>query len=143
MLNSENNIKVIIITTNTIYDYISKFIRESSLVFYIVTGESFEIQIGLEILRKKYGIKYLLNDGGRIMTKAIADCGILSEERVTLEKFNSITLGYNINNSCILGKSGIGIDDSEIEHSILLDSQNIEEEKLNVYIYPMDEKKIF
>jgi len=143
MLNSENNIKVIIITTNTIYDYISKFIKESSLVFYVVTGESFEIQIGLEILRKKYGIKYLLNDGGRIMTKAIADCGILSEERVTLEKFNSITLGYTINNSCILGKSGTGIDDSEIEHSILLDSQNIEEEKLNVYIYPMDEKKIF
>ncbi|HEY6536356.1 MAG TPA: hypothetical protein VIY08_11265 [Candidatus Nitrosocosmicus sp.] len=143
MLNPKNSIKVIIITTNSIYNYISKYIRESSFVFYITTGENFDIQIGMEILRKKYGIKYLLNDGGRIMTNSISDCGILSEERVTLEIFNRITLDYNIDNTCILGKRGDGIDNSEIKHSILLDSQNIGEEKLNVYIYPMDEKKIF
>ncbi len=143
MLNPDNGIKVLIITTNSVYNYISRFIRESSLVFYIVTGENFEIQIGLEILRKKYGIKYLLNDGGRIMTNSIVDCGILSEERVTLEPFNRVTLDYNIDNTCILGKRGNGIDDSEIGHSILLDSQYIDDEKLNVYIYPMDEKKIF
>ncbi len=116
MLNPENNIKVIIITTIQIYNFLSKFIKESSLIFYIITGENFEMQTGLEILRKKFDIKYLLNDGGRIMSNSIRDCGILGEERVTLEPFNSVTLDYNINNNCILGKKDTGLDKSEISN---------------------------
>jgi hypothetical protein len=143
MLNPENNIKVIIITTLQIYNFLSKFIKESSLIFYIITGENFEIQTGLEILRKEFDIKYLLNDGGRIMTNSIMECGILGEERVTLEPFNSITLDYTINSNCILGKKGSGHDSCEINHSILLDSQYMGDEKMNVYIYPMDDNKIF
>ncbi len=38
MLNPENNIKVIIITTLQIYNFLSKFIKESSLISYIITG---------------------------------------------------------------------------------------------------------
>ncbi len=52
------------------------------------------MQTGLEILRKEFDIKYLLNDGGRIMSNSIRDSGILGEERVTLEPFNSVTLDY-------------------------------------------------
>ncbi len=143
MLNPENNVKVIIITTHQIYKFLSEFIKESSLIFYIITGDNFEIQTGLEILRKEFDVKYLLNDGGRIMSNSIRNCGILGEERVTLEPFNSITLGYPINSDCILGKKGSGIDKSEIEYSLLLNSQSIQDEKTNVYIYPMNENKIF
>ncbi len=143
MLNPENNVKVIFVTTLEIYNFLSKFIKESSLISYIITGESFEIQRGLEILRKKFDVKYLLNDGGRIMSNSIRDCGILGEERVTLEPFNSATLDYTINDNCILGKKGSGLDKSEIIYSILLDSQSVNDEKTNVYIYPLDENKIF
>ncbi len=143
MLNPENNIKVIIITTLQIYKFLSESIKESSLISYIITGNNFEMQTGLEILRKEFDIKYLLNDGGRIMSNSIRDCGILGEERVTLESFNSVTLDYPINSNCILGKKDSGLDGSEIEYSILLDSQSVNDEKMNVYIYPMDESKIF
>jgi hypothetical protein len=143
MLNPENNIKVVIITTLQIYNFLSKFVKESSLISYIITGENFEMQTGLEILRKEFDMKYLLNDGGRIMSNSIRDFGILSEERVTLEPFNSATLDYNINSNCILGKKNTGLDKSEISQSILLDSHSVDDEKLNVYIYPMDENKIF
>ena len=143
MLNPENNIKVIIITTLQIYKFLSESIKETSLISYIITGNNFEMQTGLKILRKEFGIKYLLNDGGRIMSNSIRDYGILGEERVTLESFNSITLDYPINSNCILGKKNSGLDGSEIEYSILLDSQCVNDEKMNVYIYPMDENKIF
>jgi hypothetical protein len=143
MLNPENNIKVIIITTLQIYEFLSGSIKESALISYIITGSNFEMQTGLKILRKEFDIKYLLNDGGRIMSNSIRDCGILGEERITLESFNSITLDYSINSNCILGKKDSGLDGSEIKYSILLDSQSIDDEKLNVYIYPMDENKIF
>ncbi|MBA3749813.1 MAG: hypothetical protein H0X03_02770 [Nitrosopumilus sp.] len=143
MLNPENDIKVIFITTIKIYNYLSKFVKESPLISYIITGESFEIQTGLEILRKKFDIKYLLNDGGRVMTSSIRKCGLLGEERVTLEPFNSLTLDYTIDSTCILGKKGSGLDNSEIEFSILLNSIPINDENTSVYLYPMDENKIF
>ncbi|HEX5519398.1 MAG TPA: hypothetical protein VFX18_03065 [Candidatus Nitrosocosmicus sp.] len=142
MLNPENNIKVIIITTYEIYNYLSKVIKESSLISYIITGDNFEMVKGLKNLRKEFGIKYLLNDGGRIMSNSIRDDEILAEERITLEPFNPITLDYTINSDCILGKNGSGIDNSEIQKAILLDSQNINDEKANIYIYSMDENKV-
>ncbi len=92
MLNSENKVKVIFITTFEVYNYLSKFVKESPLISYIVTGKSFETKVGLEILRKKYDVKYLLNDGGRIMTNSMRACGILGEERITLEPFNYLKL---------------------------------------------------
>ena len=143
MLNPENKVKVIFITTFEVYNYLSKFVKESSLVSYIVTGKSFEIQVGLEILRKRYDVKYLLNDGGRIMSNSMRACGILGEERITLEPFNSLTLKYTVSSDCILGKNGSGLDNSEMEYSILLNSTPVNDEKTNVYLYPMDETRIF
>lgn len=143
MLNPKNNLKVVIVTTLPIYNFLSRLVQESHLISYIITGETFDIKAGLEILRKKFEVKLLLNDGGRIMSNSIRDYGILGEERVTLEPFNPLTLDYTINSNCILGKKGSGLDNSEIEHSILLDSIPIGDEKTNVYLYPMDENKIF
>jgi len=143
MLNPENNIKVIFITTYEIYKFLSKIIKESSLIYYIITGDSFEMLTGLRKLRKEFDIKYLLNDGGRIMSNSIRDSEVLGEERVTLEPFNSQTLDYTIDKNCLLGQKGNGLDNNEIEKSILLDSQLINNEKANVYIYSMNENKIF
>jgi len=143
MLNPENNIKVIFITTYEIYNFLSKIIKESSLISYIITGDSFEMLTGLRKLRKEFDIKYLLNDGGRIMSNSIRDSEVLGEERVTLEPFNSQTLDYTIDKNCLLGQKGNGLDNNEIEKSILLDSQLINNEKANVYIYSMNENKIF
>ncbi len=144
MLNPENNIKVIFITTHEIYNFLSKIIKESSLISYIITGDSnFEMLTGLRKLRKEFDIKYLLNDGGRIMSNSIRDYEVLGEERVTLEPFNSQTLDYTIDKNCLLGQKGKGLDNNEIEKSILLDSQIINNEKANVYVYSMNENKIF
>ncbi len=143
VLNPENKVKVIFITSFEIYEYLSKFVKESPLISYIITGKSFEIQVGLEILRKKHNVRYLLNDGGRIMSNSMRTLGILGEERITLEPFNSITLDYTIGSNCILGKKGSGLDNSEVECSVLLNSTPVNGEKTNVYLYPMDETLIF
>lgn len=142
MLNPDNNQKVIILTTKTIYEYLSNIIKESNLVTFIITGERFDMHKGLQILRKEYGIKYVLNDGGRKMSDSIRDDGLLGEERITLEPFNPVTLDYVIDDRCILGQKGWGIDHSELKNAILLDSLRIDEEKANVYVYPLDESKI-
>lgn len=140
MLDSKNNIKVIIITTLKIYEYLSAFIK-SDLVSYVVTGDDFDAYRGLEILRKEYNIQYLLNDGGRKMSISMRDDGLLSEERVTLEPYNPVTLDQKIDDSCILGRRNSGLDNSELEYSILLDSIPIGDEKANVYVYPLNDTK--
>ena len=142
MLNPKNNQKVIILTSRTVYAYLSKTIKESNLITYIDTGEKFDIRKGLWILREKYGVKYLLNDGGRKMSESIRAAGLLGEERVTLEPFNPATLDYAIDDTCILGKKGWGIDSSELRSSILLDSLKIDDERANVYVYPLDESTV-
>jgi hypothetical protein len=142
MLNPKNNQKVIILTTSTVYANLSKIIKESNLITFIDTGEKFDIHKGLWILREKYGIKYLLNDGGRKMSESIRAEGLLGEERVTLEPFNPATLDYDVDDTCILGKKGWGIDKSELKDSILLDSLKIDDEKANVYVYPLDESRV-
>ena len=90
-------------------------IKESNLITYIDTGKEFDIYKGLGILREKYGVKYLLNDGGRKMSESIRAEGLLSEERVTLEPFNPATLDYDIDDTCILGKKGWGVDIIRVE----------------------------
>jgi hypothetical protein len=142
MLNPINNQKVIILTTSTVYAHLSKTIKESRLITYIDTGKEFDMHKGLRILREKYGVKYLLNDGGRKMSESIRAKGLLGEERVTLEPFNPATLNYDINDTCILGKNGWGVDKSELKGSILMDSLKIDDEKANVYVYPLDESKV-
>ncbi len=77
------------------------------------------------------------------MSNSMRACGILGEERITLEPFNSLTLDYAVSSDCILGKNGSGLDNSELECSILLNSTPVNDEKANVYLYPMDETKIF
>lgn len=139
MLDPKNRLKVIILTTDLVYEHLSKIIKESELISYLRTGEKFDMHKGLQILRKDYGIKYLLNDGGRKMTEAIRDDGLLAEERVTLEPFNSATLKYEIDDSCILGKKGWGLDGSELKSSLLLDSIKIDDERANVYVYRLNE----
>ena len=141
MLDSKNKLRVIILTTDVVYEHLSKIIKESELISYLCTGEKFDMHEGLQILRKDYGIKYLLNDGGRKMTESIIDEGLLAEERVTLEPFNAATLKYKIDDSCILGKKGWGIDGSELKGSLLLDSIIIGDERANVYVYPLNESK--
>jgi hypothetical protein len=142
MLNQKNNQKVIILTTSTVYAYLSKIIKESSLITYIDTGKEFDMHKGLWILREKYGVRYLLNDGGRHMSESIRAEGLLGEERITLEPFNPVTLNYDIDDTCILGKKGWGVDKSELKGSILLNSIKIDVEKANVYVYPLDESKV-
>ena len=142
MLDPKNKLRIIILTTDLVYEHLSRVIIESDLVSYVRTGEEeFDMHKGLQTLRKDYGIKYLLNDGGRKMSESIRKDGLLAEERITLEPFNSTTLKYTIDDSCILGKKGWGVDGSELKGSLLLDSIKIGDEKANVYVCPLDESK--
>jgi hypothetical protein len=145
MLDPKNKQRIIILTTDLVYEHLSRIIRESDLVSYVSTGEEgeeqFDMHKGLQTLRKDYGIKYLLNDGGRKMSESIRKDGLLAEERITLEPFNPSTLKYTIDDSCILGKKGWGVDGSELKGSLLLDSIKIGDEKTNVYVCPLDEVK--
>ena len=144
MLDPKNKLKVIILTTDSVYENLSSKIKESDFISYVRTGkqeEEFSMHNGLRTLRKDYGVKYLLNYGGRKMSESIRKDGLLAEERVTLEPFNSATLKYTIDDSCIIGKKGWGVDGSELKGSLLLDSVKIGDEKANVYVYPLDESK--
>ena len=143
VLNPNNKIKVIFVTSQRGYDYAAKTIPESDLVNYIITGEEFVIYNAMLTLRKKYSIDIMLNDGGRIMSNGIRDAGLLGEERVTLEPYPGNGIVPNkINPTSILGKKGIGLDGNELEGTILLHSNEIGDEKANVYLYPLDEQKI-
>lgn len=143
MLDPKNNLKVIILTTDVVYEHLSRTIKESDLITYLRTGkEEFDIRKGLQTLRRDYGIKYLLNDGGRKMSESIRKVGLLAEERVTLESFNPETLKYTVDDTCILGKKGWGTDGTELKSSLLLDSIKIDHEEANVYVYPLDESKV-
>ena len=138
------NLKVIFMTNQNGYEYLSKDIRESDNVKYIVTGEVFDFFRGLLEVRKKYAIKLMLNDGGRIMSNNIKEQGLLGEERITLEPpiddyrfINERQLKQSI-----LGIKGSGLDSCEIPNSILLNSTKIDDEYANVYLYALDESKV-
>ena len=143
VLNPNNKIKVIFVTSQSGYDYAVKTIPESDLVNYIITGEEFVIYRAMLTLRKKYNVDIMLNDGGRMMSNGVRDAGLLGEERVTLEPYpgNGI-LPNQIDPSSILGKKGIGLDENEVEGTILIHSNEIDDERANVYLYPLDEQKI-
>ena len=143
VLNPNNKIKEIFVTSQSGYDYAAKIIPESDLVNYIITGEEFLIYKAMLTLRKKYNVDIMLNDGGRNMSNGVRDAGLLGEERVTLEPYPGNGLIPNeIDPTSILGKKGIGLDGNEVEGTILIHSNEIGDEKANVYLYPLDEQKI-
>ncbi len=145
----KNNINTIFITNSKGFNYASKVINESEHIQYIDTGDNFDILAGMKILKKKYKLDMILNDGGRIMSNGFRDIGILCEERVTLEPEIPYELFLKIKNSddklyseCILGKKGLGLDKSEIKGALLVHSTKVGNEKANVYVYPLKDKLI-
>jgi hypothetical protein len=145
VLNPENNIHTVFITNNSGFDFASKRIEESSLVSYIDTGENFDLYRAMQELKQKYGIDLILNDGGRIMSEGVRREGLLGEERISLEPFPGEDIFPSdkyIDPTTAAGSIGLGLDGSEIEGSILLHSNKIEDEKLNVYVHPLEERKV-
>ena len=145
VLNPENKVHVIFVTNKSGFDFASKKIEESSLISYITTGESFDLYQGMHDLKRDYGIDSILNDGGRIMSEGVRREGLLGEERLSLEPFpgeDIFPLDKYIDPTTVAGFQGLGLDGNEIEGSILLHSNTIEDEKLNVYIYPLEERKV-
>lgn len=140
VLDPANKIKAIFITNQNGYDYASKRIPESDLVNYIVTGEEFDAYDGMVTLRSKYNIDIALNDGGRQMSNGIRDCGLLGEERITLEPYpgNDIIPDVDsVDPTSILGMNGMGLDGNEIHGAIMIHSTKIGDERANVYLYPL------
>jgi hypothetical protein len=140
VLDPTNGIKVIFITNQNGYDYVSKRIPESEFVNYIVTGEDFDIYDGMVNLRSKYNIDIILNDGGRQMSNGMRDTGLLGEERITLEPYpgNDIIPDVeSIDSTSILGMDGMGLDGNQIHGTIMIHSTEIGDERANVYVYPL------
>jgi hypothetical protein len=145
VLNPKNNIHVIFLTDQSGYEFASKRIEESSLVDYIATGETFNTFLALQVLKRKYGIALILNDGGRIMSDGIRKEGLLAEERMSLEPFpgeDVFPLNKYIDPTTAAGSPGLGLDGGEVEGALLLHSNKVDEEKLNVYIYPLEERQV-
>jgi hypothetical protein len=143
ILDPKNEIRVIFLTNQSGYDYMSKILRESDLINYIITGKNFDMYSGMVKVRTLYGIDMILNDGGRIMSNSLRDLGILGEERVTLEPFPGsrfIPDHERIDSTCVLGAEGSGIDGGEIKNAIRIHSTKIGNEMANVYLYPLDER---
>ena len=79
------------------------------------------------------------------MSEGVRREGLLGEERLSLEPFpgeDIFPLDKYIDPTTVAGFQGLGLDGNEIEGSILLHSNTIEDEKLNVYIYPLEERKV-
>jgi len=141
--------KIIFLTDQSGYDYCSKVIKESDGIKYVTTGDTFNIRDGLSNLKKKYKINLILNDGGRIMTNGFKENGVIGEERITLEPYpGKEFLDFDNNKdhyllqNCTLGIKGTGLDGSELNDGLLAYSINLnDEEKANVYVYPLYDKK--
>jgi riboflavin biosynthesis pyrimidine reductase len=135
--------KIIFLTDQSGYDYCSKIIRESNDILYVTTGKEFNIVSGLSYLKKKYNIKLILNDGGRIMSNSLKENGVIGEERITLEPYpGKEFLDFNKNDFLLqdytLGIKGSGLDGSEINDAIMVNSTKIRDEIANVYVYPLE-----
>lgn len=146
VLDPSNESRVIFLTSQSGYDYLSPTVKESDLVKYVVTGDEFDLHSALLKLRGTYGLDRLLNDGGRQMSNAVRDAGLLAEERITLEPYPGAGIIPNgIESShpdSLLGKKGLGIDGTELSGAIRMYSHPIGDEQANVYIYPLDDGHI-
>ena len=138
--------KIIFLTDQSGYDYCSKVIKESDTIKYVTTGDRFNIRYGLSNLKKKYKINLILNDGGRIMSNGFKENGVIGEERITLEPYpGKEFLDFDnkdpLLQDCTLGIKGTGLDGSELNDGLLAYSIKInDEEKANVYVYPLYDK---
>ena len=142
MLNQKNQ-KIIFITNSLGFEYASKNIYESDQFFYINTGEKFNISYGLKILRNKFNISIMLNDGGRQMSNGIRDQSLLGEERITLVKYPGDNIFPKVvEPTSILGQRGLGIDSGELYRSIKIDSILIDNAQANIYQYRLNDKFI-
>ena len=143
ILDPKNGIKVVFLTNESGYEYISGFLPESDLIHYIITGKKFDMYLAMIQIRRSYGIDMILNDGGRIMSNSIRDLGLLGEERVTLEPYPGdqfIPQRDKIDSKNVLGIEGTGIDGGEIKNAIKVHSTRIRDELANVYLYPLNVK---
>jgi hypothetical protein len=145
VLNPENKIHVIFVTSDSGFEFASKRIEESRLVSYVATGETFDMYGGMQSLKQKYGIDVILNDGGRIMSEGIRREGLLGEERMSLEPFPGKDIFPSkkyIDPTTVAGSPGLGLDGGEVEGALLLHSIKVDDEKLNVYVYPLEEQRV-
>ena len=139
--------KIIFLTDQCGYDYCSKVIKETDNIFYVTTGDTFNIRNGLSYLKKKYNINLILNDGGRIMSNGFKERGVIGEERITLEPYpGNEFLDYNHDDFLLedytLGIKGSGLDGSELNGALMAYSIKIKDESANVYVYPLDDKEL-
>ena len=143
ILDPKNEIKVVFLTNESGHEYASRFLPESDLIHYVITGKEFDMYLAMIQIRKSYGIDMILNDGGRIMSNSVRDLGLLGEERVTLEPYPGdkfIPQHDKIGSKNVLGIEGTGIDGGEIKNTIKVNSTRIRDEFANIYLYPLDEK---
>ncbi|MDW0138732.1 MAG: hypothetical protein QOK86_03220 [Nitrososphaeraceae archaeon] len=143
ILDPKNGIKVVFLTNESGYEYASRFLPESDLIHYVMTGKEFDMYLAMIQIRRLYGIDMILNDGGRIMSNSVRDLGLLGEERVTLEPYPGdqfVPQRDKIDSKNVLGIEGTGIDGGEIKNAIKVHSTRIRDELANVYLYRLDEK---
>ena len=139
--------KIIFLTDQCGYDYCSKVIKETNNIFYVTTGDTFNIRNGLSCLKKKYNINLILNDGGRIMSNGFKERGVIGEERITLEPYPGKEFLDSNNDDFLLedytlGIKGSGLDGSELNGALMAYSIKIKDESANVYVYPLDDKEL-
>lgn len=139
--------KIIFLTDQSGYDYCSKVIKETDNIFYVTTGDRFNIRNGLLNLKKQYNINLILNDGGRIMSNGFKENGVIGEERITLEpypgkQFLDFTDNDYLLQNYTLGIKGSGLDGSELDGALMVHSTKIKDESANVYVYPLDDKEL-
>ena len=143
IIDPKNGIKVVFLTNESGYEYASRFLPESNLINYVITGKEFDMYLAMIQIRRSYGVDMILNDGGRVMSNSVRDLGLLGEERVTLEPYPGdlfIPQSDKTGSKNVLGIEGAGIDGGEIKNAIKVNSTRIRDELANVYLYPLDEK---
>ena len=147
-LKEENGIRVIFLTNNAGFQFASKYIKsDNDLIRYIVKSkDSGQIDIieCLKELRNKFGIKMMLNDGGRRMSDGFRMLQALGGERVTYEPYpGEKYLSKIVKPDSVFGITGMGIDGSELKNSFVAYSHEINDkkrkriEKIKVHLYPL------
>ena len=139
--------KVVFLTNDAGYDYASKHMQESDHVRFISkTSPDGRINlIGcLRDLRKRFGIKVMLNDGGREMSNGMKALGVLGGERVTYEPYpGKKNLPRKIAPDSVFGMDGAGLDGGEVKDSFTIFSHEIKTsrtERVKVHVYSLNEK---
>ena len=82
------------------------------------------------------------------MSNGFKENGVIGEERVTLEpypgkEFLDFENKDHLLKDCTLGIKGTGLDGSELKGGLLAHSSKInDEEKANVYVYPLYDREM-